>query len=224
MLAKPLRTLLSVVVPLLAVAACEREPDTTVLLDQTTVWSDCDPATDFGRYATYYLPDSILRIGAGDRPLYRTGDGARRVVGAFAWNLGLRGFERSPRRDAADLGVQLSYVERTEYFVGSDARCWWWYYPYYWSPGYWGDWDGWHYPYPVAYLYTAGVLLAEMVDLTAAGTGARRLPVVWSCCIGGLRSPSAERNVRRAVEAVAEAFEESPALTRRPADRNTQRP
>ena len=41
------------------------------------------------------------------------------------------------------------------------------YYPYYWAPGYWGDWVGWHYPYSVYYGYTAGSLLMEMLDLQA---------------------------------------------------------
>lgn len=211
---KGIRRLLFPLLPLLVVAACERNPDLSGLRADVTVYTDFDPTTDFSRYDTFYLPDSILRIGRADRREYVSGDGARRVTDAVAWNLGLRGFERMERLAAADLGVQLSYVERAVYFVGCDAPCWWWYCPYYWSPDYWGDWVGWHYPYPVTYVYAAGSLLVEVFDLTGDGGETRRLPVVWNCFIGGLVSASAETNVRRAVEAVHQAFEQSPELVR----------
>ena len=35
--------------------------------------------------------------------------------------------------------------EQVTYFVGYNNPYWWWYYPYYWTPGYWVDWAGWHY-------------------------------------------------------------------------------
>ena len=78
-------------------------------------------------------------------------------------------------------------MRQETYFVGYDNPYWWWYYPYYWAPGYWGNWNGWHYPYSVYYAYTAGSLLVEMLDLQAdQESGNRKLPVVWDTFIGGL--------------------------------------
>ena len=49
------------------------------------------------------------------------------------------GYMRLDERSEANVGLQLSYVRRVTYFVGYDNPCWWWYYPYYWAPGYWGN-------------------------------------------------------------------------------------
>lgn len=117
-------------------------------------------------------------------------------------------------KEAADLGVQLSYVKRVTYFVGYDYPYWWWYYPYYWSPGYWGDWIGWHYPFPVYYGYTAGSLLTEILDLEGDRQTGKKLPVLWDSFIGGLLSPSETLNMNRTIEGVNQAFVQSPTLTK----------
>ena len=103
-------------------------------------------------------------------------------------------------------------VERVTYFVGYDYPYWWWYYPYYWAPGYWGDWLGWHYPYQVYYGYTAGSMLIEMVDLTADRQSNRKLPVIWDSFIGGLLTSSHKVNMQRTLDAVNQAFMQSPYL------------
>lgn len=108
--------------------------------------------------------------------------------------------------------MQLSYVQRVTYYVGYDDPYWWWYYPYYWTPGYWGDWFGWYYPYQVYYGYTAGSMLIEMINLTAAQGQDQKLPVVWDSFIGGLLTSSREVNMQRTVDAVKQAFAQSPYL------------
>ncbi len=130
--------------------------------------------------------------------------------------LDARGYTRiadPQERQTADVGLQLSYVEETTYFVGYNDPYWWGYYPYYWDPGYWGSWwGGWYYPFRTYYGYTTGSLLQEMVDLTAEESSDRKLPVIWNSYISGLLHGNNAINIDEAVEAIDQAFEQSPYL------------
>ena len=134
------------------------------------------------------------------------------IVGTVADRMEEAGYTRTDDKETADVGLQLSYVEKVTYFVGYNDPYWWWYYPYYWTPGYWGDWLGWHYPYRVYYGYTAGSLLIEMLDLEADQQSGKKLPVIWDSYIGGLLTSSESLNLQRTVDAVEQAFDQSPYL------------
>lgn len=195
-----------------AVCSCQKEPSTSDLHREYLVYTDCDRTADFAAFETFYLPDSILLIGGNKKTEYRKDAAALEIVTAVAAELEAAGFLRTEEKDAADLGIQLSYVEQETYFVGSGNPYWWWYYPYYWSPGYWGDWLGWHYPYSVYYGYTAGSLLLEMIDLGANRLGGKRLPIVWDSFISGLLTSNAGLNQQRTLDAIEQAFAQSPYL------------
>ena len=195
-----------------AVSSCQKDPSTSDLHREYLVYTDRDRAADFAAFETFYLPDSILIIGNNKQTEYWKDADALEIVGTVAFELEAAGFLRISEKQNADLGVQLSYVERETYFVGSNNPYWWWYYPYYWTPGYWGDWLGWHYPYRVYYGYTAGSLLIEMLDLQAPQTEGKRLPVVWDTFIGGLLTSNESLNQQRTIEAIEQAFAQSPYL------------
>ena len=139
-------------------------------------------------------------------------DNALEIVNTVAGRMNAAGYTRTDDKEAANVGLQLSYVQKVTYFVGYDYPYWWWYYPYYWTPGYWGDWLGWHYPYRVYYGYTAGSLLIEMLDLEADQQSGKKLPVIWDSYIGGLLTSSESLNLQRTVDAVEQAFDQSPYL------------
>lgn len=195
-----------------AITSCEKEPSTSDLHGDYLVYTASDPETNFSAFETYYLPDSILLIGNSDKTEYWKDESAMTIIKAVADNLNARNFTRVDEKGAADMGVQLSYVKRETYFVGYDYPYWWWYYPYYWSPGYWGDWIGWHYPFPVYYGYTAGSLLTEILDLEADQQTGKKLPVLWDSFIGGLLTSSQTVNLNRTLEGVNQAFIQSPTL------------
>lgn len=196
----------------LAIASCQKEPSTSDLHRDYLVYTASDPATNFAQFDTYYLPDSILLIGNSDKTEYWKDAQAQSIIQTVADNMNARNFRRTEDKNAASLGIQLSYVKRVSYFVGYDNPYWWWYYPYYWSPGYWGDWIGWHYPFPVYYSYTAGSLLTEMVDLENQNEVDKKLPVVWDSFVGGLLTDSQQVNLERTIDAVNQAFVQSPTL------------
>lgn len=195
-----------------AFASCQKEPSLSSLHEDYLVYTAYDSGADFTAAGTYYIPDSILLIGSSPKTEYWKDESAMEIVNAVVSNMDARNFDRTEDKETADLGIQLSYVERVTYFVGYDNPYWWWYYPYYWSPGYWGNWGGWHYPFPVYYGYTAGSLLIEMVDLDAEEATERKLPVVWNSFIGGLLTYSQSVNLQRTVVAVNQAFAQSPYL------------
>lgn len=208
------KNLLTSLLVLLAVAvvSCQKEPSTSGLHEDYLVYTDYDQKTDFSAVETYYLPDSILLIGNADKTEYWKDADALEIIGTVADWMESRNFVRTDEKADAQVGLQLSYVERVTYFVGYNNPYWWWYYPYYWAPGYWGDWLGWHYPYQVYYGYTAGSMLIEMVDLAADQESNRKLPVIWDSFIGGLLTSSQEVNMQRTLDAVDQAFVQSPYL------------
>lgn len=195
-----------------AFCACQKEPSTSSLHKDYLVYTGHDTDTNFAAVETYYIPDSILLIGRSDKTEYWKDADALEIIGTVVGEMNSAGYLRTDDKETADVGLQLSYVQKVTYFVGYDYPYWWWYYPYYWTPGYWGDWVGWHYPYSVYYGYTAGSLLMEMVDLEADQESGKKLPVVWDSFIGGLLTSSKELNQERTIAAVEQAFAQSPYL------------
>ena len=181
----------------IAFCSCQKEPSTSDLHRDYLVYTARDTGTDFAAIDTYYLPDSILIIGNSDRTEYWKDADALQIVGTVADRMEEAGYTRTDDKETADVGLQLSYVEKVTYFVGYNDPYWWWYYPY-----------------SVYYGYTAGSLLMEMVDLEADRQSGKKLPVVWDSFIGGLLTPDAALNLQRTLDAVEQAFVQSPYLAK----------
>jgi hypothetical protein len=131
------------------------------------------------------------------------------------------GYIYTPSNPDADLGIHLTYIVKTERFVQyyNNDPYWWLDYPGYWPSGYWGNWTGWYYPYPVTYTYTTNALITDMVDLTPARDGSSPLKIVWSCYIGGPAGYSVQYDVDRMKESINQAFAQSPYLSKTAAGR-----
>ena len=206
----------SIAFALVAVAfcSCQKEPSTSDLHRDYLVYTAHDSGTDFSAINTYFLPDSILVIGNSDQNEYWKGEDALEIIGVVENGMDNAGYTRTNEKADANVGLQLSYVRQETYFVGYNNPYWWWYYPYCWAPGYWGDWAGWHYPDSVYYAYTAGSLLVEMVNLDADPSGNKKLPVIWDSFIGGLLTSNSELNLQRTIDGVEQAFIQSPYLAK----------
>lgn len=197
-----------------AFCSCQKEPSTSDLHGDYLVYTAHDTGTDFSAIDTYFLPDSILLIGGSDRTEYWKDESAQEIIATVAAAMDNAGYTCTYDKAAANVGIQMSYVEQVTYFVGYNNPYWWWYYPYYWTPGYWGDWLGWHYPYGVYYGYTAGSLLTEMLDLEADQQSGKKLPVIWDSFAGGLLTGDSSLNLQRTLDAVEQAFVQSPYLSK----------
>ena len=193
-----------------ALASCQKNPDLEALDGEYLVYTQRDTTAEWTAHASYFVPDSILVIGSNYEAQYWKDENAQEIIATVIAQMNNSGYTQSFDKEAADLGIQMSYVEEVTYFVGYNNPYWWWYYPYYWAPGYWGDWLGWHYPYSVYYGYTAGSLLVEMVNLDAPQEGSKKLPVIWDSFIGGLLTSNSQVNLQRTIDGIDQAFEQTP--------------
>ena len=195
----------------IALTACEKEPDTDKLDNHYLVYTDYDKGTNFEALMTYYVPDSILYINNGDKKEYWRGDAAEAVRMEFIENMNEH-YVRVDNIEDADIGLQLSYVASTYTFAGYGGGDPWWYgYPYYWTPGYWGGyWGGWYYSYPIIYSYTTGSIIGEMVNLSV--TDSKKLPVIWSTYISGILNSQWKLNLQKTEAAINQAIKQTSVL------------
>ncbi len=204
------------VIPMLFVAAllvtaCEKTPDTGKLDDDYLVYTNYDDDTDFAKFTTFYVPDSVLIIdNSSNKPKYLYGTPASDIIIAnYVKGMENAGYVRTLDKDEADLGLQVSYVEETYKFRYYNNYPWWYGYPWYWNFSYWGDWGGWYWPYDITYSYSTGSLLGELVDLTLPEGTSKQLKVVWSSYISGLLNGDGSLNTTEVIQAIGQAFSQS---------------
>lgn len=192
--------------------SCQRKPDWEDMDNEYLVYTQRDPSFDAGSHRSFFIPDSILLIGDSAEPVYLDGRDADNIIASVARNMEEAGYVRSEKKEEADLGIQLSYISCTNYFTGYDASpYWWWGYPGYWDPFYWGGyWGGWWgYSFPVVYSYSENSLLGEMVDLKAPKGDDTRLPIVWNMYVNGDQSDYIRYDSNRMLQGIERAFDQS---------------
>jgi hypothetical protein len=197
---------------ILLAAACHKEPylDSD---DEYLVYTAPGKEVTFTNFMTFDLADSLLVIGQSSKPEYSQSNNALALIQAVRTNMENMGYIYTPDNPDADLGIQMTYVVKTERYVQYYNDPYWWLdYPGYWSPGYWGNYIGFYYPYPVTYTYSTNTLMVDMVNLTIPKTGDQALEVVWSAYIGGPSTSNVTTDVDRMKNAVNQAFVQSPYL------------
>lgn len=192
--------------------ACHKEPYSQDSDGDYLVYTAPAKDVTFSDFRTFDIADSVLVIGQTKKPYYSKSANALALIQAYRTNMEKLGYIYLPSNPDAQLGIQVTYAEETERFVQYyDDPYWWLDYPGYWPAGYWGNWTGWYYPFPVTYTYTTNALIADMVDLTA-GEEDGKLKIIWSCYIGGPASANINYDVKRMSAAVDQAFAQSPYL------------
>jgi hypothetical protein len=209
-----MKKILLISAAVMLLAACHKEPYPQDSDNEYLVYTSPGKNVNFSQYQTFDIADSLLVIGQTDKPMYSQSNNALALIQAYRINMEKRGFIYTPSNPDADLGIQLTYVIKTERFVQYyDDPYWWLDYPGYWPAGYWGNWTGFYYPRPVAYTYTTNALLADIVNLTTEQDG-KPLEILWTSYIGGAAGSSIQADVKRMEAAVDQAFVQSPYLTR----------
>ena len=208
-----MKKILFISAAVLLLAACHKEPYPQDSDNEYLVYTSPGKDVNFKNYKTFDIADSLLVIGEKDKPVYSQSQSALALIQAYRINMEKAGFIYTPSNPDADLGIQLTYVIRTERFVQYyDDPYWWLDYPGYWPAGYWGSWTGYYYPRPVVYTYTSNALLADIVNLTGEQEEGKPLEVLWTSYIGGPASSSLQQDVQRLTFAVDQAFAQSPYL------------
>ena len=205
------------ILPVVLLVSCHKDPDLSELDSDFVVFTDYDKQADFASQTTYYIPDSVLVVTGNEDPEYWTDSRADVILSAFSDNMTQRGYTKVTDRSTADIGLQVSFIKDAYYFYDyTDYPYWWWGYPGYWPPIYWGDyWGGWYYPYPIVYSYNVGSLLAEMINLkTPTPRNDGKIPVMWTVYSAGLLSDVSDINVELAKRSIYQAFEQSPYISK----------
>ena len=183
--------------------------------DEYLVYTSPGKDVDFTKYQTFDIADSLLVIGQGDKPMYSQSQNALALIQAYRINMEKAGFIYTPSNPDADLGVQLTYVIKTErYLQYYNDPYWWLDFPGYWPAGYWGNWTGFYYPRPVVYSYTTNAFLADIVNLTGEQEDGKPLEILWTAYIGGPATSSLQNDIQMMTNSVDQAFAQSPYLTR----------
>ena len=197
--------------------ACHKEPTPQDADNEFLVYTSPSKDVTFTSYKTFDLVDSLLIIGQSDKPVYSQSDNALALIQQVRTNMEKLGYIYTPSNPDADLGIQMTYIIKTERYVKYYNDPYWWLdYPGYWPSGFWGNWTGFYYPYPVSYTYTTNALIVDMVDLTTEEKADEPLEVIWTSYIGGPASVYADDNVARMKQAIDQAFAQSPYLDRTP--------
>ena len=204
----------------LLAAACQVEPYPQDVDNEYLVYTSPSKDVTFTSYQTFDLADSLLIIGQSDKPVYSQSDNALALIQAVRTNMENLGYIYTPDNPDADLGIQMTYIIKTERYVKYYNDPYWWLdYPGYWPSGYWGNWTGFYYPYPVSYTYTTNALITDMVDLTGEQVEGTALEVVWTSYIGGPAGSSVQGDVDRMKAAINQAYVQSPYLKRNTASK-----
>ncbi|MBO5709349.1 MAG: DUF4136 domain-containing protein [Bacteroidales bacterium] len=205
-----MRKILFISAAVLLMAACQKEPYTSDNDNSYLVYTSPGKDVNFTQYKTFDMTDSLLVIGQGSKPKYVRNDAVKAILLDFRRNMEARGFVYTPDAEAADLGVQLTYVIKTERFVQFYSDPYWWLdYPGYWPSGYWGNWNGYYMPRPVTYTYTTNALLTDIVNLTGEQKEGTPLEILWTSYIGGPAGSTIQGDVTRMTEAIDQAFKQS---------------
>lgn len=186
--------------------SCEKDPDTNKLDNDYLVLTNYDSNTNFSSFETFYVIDSILIIDDATKPTYWKNENSQRIIEAFNDNFVSRGYVEAEKGDAADMVLQLSYINTTYYFSGSTAGPWWYNYPGYWN---WGGY-GWYYPFNFYYSYSTGAIIGELVDKKNVRSD-KKLSIVWNTFISGLLNGN-NLSYSRTMKAISQAFNQSPYL------------
>jgi hypothetical protein len=199
----------------LLAASCHKEPYPKDSDNEYLVYTSPSEDVTFTSYKTFYLADSLLVIGQSEKPEYSQSDNAMALIDKVRVNMERLGYVYAPSDQDADLGIQVTYIIKTERYVKYyDDPYWWLDFPGYWPSGYWGNWTGFYYPYPVSYTYTTNALITDMLNLTGEEKEGEALEVVWTSYIGGPAGSSVQGDVARMKAAIDQAFAQSPYLQR----------
>lgn len=212
---KIMKKILFISAAVLLLAACQKEPYPQNGDNEYLVYTSPGKGVDFTKYQTFDIADSLLIIGQTDKPVYSQSQSALELIQAYRTNMENAGYIYTPSNPDADLGVQLTYVVKTERYVQYyDNPYWWLDFPGYWPAGYWGNWTGFYYPRPVTYTYTTNALLTDIVDLTDEVEEGKPLEILWTSYIGGPAGSTLQGDIKRMTNAINQAFVQSPYLKR----------
>jgi hypothetical protein len=194
---------------LILLAACRKEPDLSSLSGNFVVQTDRDPNTQFNTFKTFYISDTVAYISTNPNDSILTDNTAKQLVAQIRKNMEARGYTYVSRGAKPDLGINTIAVK--DVTVGVVYPGYWWGYPGYWDPWDWGWYYPYYYPWATTYAVTTGSVIAEIIDVKNAQAN-QKLDVTWTMNLNGALGSSASTNLQRALDGIDQAFRQSPYL------------
>src|SRR5829696_2620355 len=190
---------------------CIKEPDYETLSSDLIVATNTDSLRVFSSYKTYFISDSVAVINSSVTDTVLKNASTQKLVDAVKQNMTARGYVFTPKAAVPDLALMLGIAKNT--YVGVVYSGWWDAYYGWYDPWYWGWYYPYYYPYPTYYSVTTGSVIMTMADLKNAKVN-QALRIVWTGFAAGAIGDNLNTNVERGVDAINQAFAQSPLVTR----------
>jgi len=198
---------------LIGAASCYKYPSDTDFLDERdVVLTMYDTKVNFTDFKTFAIVDSIGLIKDDDTTVVRvSNDTTQAVLAQITDHMTQRGFTKVDKDQDPDLAINVVAIKtmNTVYYYPG----YWWYYPGYYSPDYWGWYDwGYYYPwYPTyAYQYETGTLVIDIADQKDADPVTKTIPVVFNAYIRGILN--GHHSLDQVMGDIDQAFSQTPQL------------
>ena len=203
------KILIFIALGMAALTSCSKYPPSSGrLLEDLVIYTKYDVTVNFNDYKTFSIVPAVAYINGKDSSTL-TDANAMALLDRISKNMISRGFVAPTGTNKPDLGINVTAVKTTNTTVYSPG--WYWGYPGYYSPGWWGYPDyGYGYPYYPTYItsYSTGTVLIDMVDLKTPVDG--KVMVKWNAYIRGLLT--GDHTKSEVLSSVDQAFKQTPAI------------
>jgi hypothetical protein len=189
---------------------CLKSPDYDQLSSNFVVATNTDSSAVFSNYKTYFISDSVTIISGTGGDTILNDANTKKLVDAVKENMKARGYTFVSKAAVPDLGLMMGIAKNT--YVGVVYSGWWDAYAGWWDPWYWGWYYPYYYPWATYYSITTGTLVITMADLKHAQAN-HTLQILWDAVAGGAIGDNLSTNVQRGVDAINQAFTQSPRVT-----------
>lgn len=197
-----------------AFASCKKIPPVANLSSDFVVETKYDTSIKFSSYKTFAIRDTIAIATENPKDSVWYDANAQTIINEVAKELKAAGYTQVAPGDKSsiDLGVQLVGIRnKTIYNV---TPGYWWGFPGYGDPYYWGDYYNYPYwnPYWYSYSIQTGSLIIEIADIKNAKAN-QKLGVIWTGIGSGEIGDSKSFIIDQCIKSVNQAFLQSPYLT-----------
>ncbi|PVD52243.1 DUF4136 domain-containing protein [Terrimonas sp.] len=196
-----------------AFASCKKLPPVDNLSSDFVVETKYDTSVHFTTFKTFAIRDTITVATENPKDSVWYDADAQTIINEVAKQMKAVGYTQVMPGDkgGADLGIQLIGIRNRTIFNVTPG--YWWGFPGYGDPYYWGDFYG--YPYWNSYWYSysikTGSLIVEMANLKDAVAN-QKLNIIWTGIGSGQIGNSKSFVLDQCIKTVDQAFLQSPYL------------
>jgi Domain of unknown function (DUF4136) len=193
------------------ISACKKLPPFGDLSSDFVVYTKYDAKANFSSYKTFSIRDTIEVITGDPRDTIWYDNDAQNIIAEVVKQMENAGYTQAPTHLQADLAVQLVGIRNTSVYYVPPG--WWWGYPGWVPPCYWGycGGGGYYYPYYYSFSVSTGTFLIELADLkNAVENGV--LNIVWTGVGNGQVGTSTSFVVSQCLLTADQSFAQSPYL------------